>query len=110
MRADEFCRWLQGFFEIEGAGRAGPPTLTPAQLQVVKDHLQLVFTKATPRRDGVTAGWVEGDVVAYPHASPLDTGASTSCPPISVHGADNLPGDLAKLVLCCRGLTDVKLC
>lgn len=38
----EFCRWLQGYFEVSGA-----QTLTDAQVKVIKEHLQLVFVKVT---------------------------------------------------------------
>ena len=45
MSERDFCYWLQGFFEIQGVG---PETwLTPSQVKVVVDHLNLVFTKVT---------------------------------------------------------------
>lgn len=43
MTPENFCYWLQGFFEI-----ADPKELTPEQLQEVKNHLSLVFNKVTP--------------------------------------------------------------
>ncbi len=39
----DFCYWLQGYFEIEN-----PKELDEKQTQIVKDHLELVFTKITP--------------------------------------------------------------
>lgn len=47
MTPNDFCYWLQGFLEISDV-----KTLTPEQLLVVKDHLQLVFKKDTPLRFG----------------------------------------------------------
>lgn len=46
MTPQEFCYWLQGYFELS-------PTvplcgLTQEQAKVVRDHLQLVFQKVTP--------------------------------------------------------------
>ena len=39
MKATEFCYWLQGYFEIAGE----IPQLTKSQLEIVKNHLNLVF-------------------------------------------------------------------
>jgi hypothetical protein len=41
-----FCYWLQGFFEL-----AGTNNLTETQVEVIKDHLKLVFRKETPDRN-----------------------------------------------------------
>lgn len=46
MNADEFCRWLQGFFELTDDDQ----TLSQRQINIVKDHLALVFEKKTPDR------------------------------------------------------------
>jgi hypothetical protein len=41
-----FCYWLQGYFEIsELEGKQLSP-----EMQVIKDHLKLVFNKETPDR------------------------------------------------------------
>lgn len=40
MNPRDFCYWLQGFFEIGGAGE-----LSAEQVSVIKEHLQLVFKK-----------------------------------------------------------------
>ena len=45
MNTTEFVYWLQGFFELSDA-----KDLTPTQVQVIKDHLALVFDKKTPDR------------------------------------------------------------
>ncbi len=42
MNPIEFCYWLQGHFEMSTA-----ETLTPAQAEMVKQHLALVFKKET---------------------------------------------------------------
>jgi hypothetical protein len=37
--SDKFCYWLQGFFEMTDAKE-----LTMAQVRMIKDHLNMVFT------------------------------------------------------------------
>ncbi len=44
MKSVEFCYWLQGFFEITGAGAVAiQPGLTAAQTEIIKKHLDMVF-------------------------------------------------------------------
>lgn len=45
MNEREFCYWLQGFFELNGDG---VNSLTMKQVDIVKNHLNLVFKKVTP--------------------------------------------------------------
>lgn len=45
MTPNDFCYWLKGYFELSGTTQ-----LTDTQLTIIKDHLNLVFTKATPNR------------------------------------------------------------
>jgi hypothetical protein len=45
MNEREFCYWLQGFFELNGEDVVD---LSSEQVQIVKDHLNLVFKKVTP--------------------------------------------------------------
>lgn len=42
MNSTEFCYWLQGFFELQS-----PVTLSPEQVFIIKEHLNLVFNKVT---------------------------------------------------------------
>jgi hypothetical protein len=46
MTPENFCYWLQGYFELTGPGAM----LSTRQLDVVRDHLRLVFDKQTPER------------------------------------------------------------
>ena len=48
MDSKEFTYWLQGFFEISDAKK-----LDEKQVQIIKDHLALVFNKVTPNRNEV---------------------------------------------------------
>ncbi len=50
MTPEQFTYWLKGFMEL-----ANPTHLTTRQLEIVKDHLDLVFDKKTPDRN--TVGW-----------------------------------------------------
>lgn len=43
MTPENFCYWLQGLFELTDSD-----TLSTQQIQIIKNHLQLVFTKVTP--------------------------------------------------------------
>ena len=42
MTTEQFTYWLQGFAEINNTAP------TEEQWKIIKDHLQLVFTKVTP--------------------------------------------------------------
>lgn len=46
MNSTEFAYWLQGFLEL----REDDKPLTSKQVQIIKDHLALVFDKVTPDR------------------------------------------------------------
>ena len=48
LNSDQFCYWLNGYFEIHGAGRFVELTLDNNQVKVIKDHLALVLNKVTP--------------------------------------------------------------
>lgn len=75
MTPQDFCYWFQGFIEI-----ADPKELSEKELQVIKDHLALVFKKETPAyAAGSTITWSD---VTKP--SPLASG-----------------GDLAKVLVTC---------
>ena len=78
MKPNEFCYWLQGFFELS----SGNIALNDSQIAVVKEHLQLVFHKETlkettnvvippyPQKRG---GPFEGDVMLYcSNGGPID--------------------------------------
>ena len=43
MDAKEFCYWLKGYFEMSDSEK-----LDEKQVKILKDHLDLVFTKVTP--------------------------------------------------------------
>ena len=38
MQSRDFCYWLQGLFEL-----GNPESLTPGQIQVIRNHLDMVF-------------------------------------------------------------------
>lgn len=44
MKAQDFCYWLHGFFEISENKQ-----LTTEQVEVIQEHLDLVFTKVTEK-------------------------------------------------------------
>jgi hypothetical protein len=50
MTPNDFCYWLQGFIEINDADPNKDKNITEYQVQVIKDHLNLVFEKKTPDR------------------------------------------------------------
>jgi hypothetical protein len=46
MNERDFVYWLNGYLEL-----TGETSLSPAQVQIVKDHLNLVLDKKTPSRE-----------------------------------------------------------
>jgi hypothetical protein len=49
MSPENFIYWLQGYFEISGNKK-----LNESQVQIIKDHLKLVFDKQTSNRETPT--------------------------------------------------------
>lgn len=45
MNPEAFTYWLKGYFEISDSNH-----LTSNQVQIIRDHLDLVFAKVTPER------------------------------------------------------------
>jgi hypothetical protein len=45
MTPEQFCYWLQGFFEV---GHADGSAIGPQQAKAIRAHLEKVFTKTTP--------------------------------------------------------------
>ena len=47
MNAEQFCYWLQGYFELKQTidHREGA---TPETMKMIEEHLQTVFMKVTP--------------------------------------------------------------
>ena len=46
MDSKNFAYWLKGYFEISDSKK-----LDEKQVQIIKDHLELVFNKVTPNRN-----------------------------------------------------------
>jgi len=51
MTPRDFCYWFQGFIELSRDGQ-----LDGTQLELVKQHLQLVFTKETQELEEIVLG------------------------------------------------------
>ena len=45
MTAENFIYWLNGYFEISNSDK-----LSKEQVQIIRDHLKLCFSKITPNR------------------------------------------------------------
>lgn len=56
MTSEQFCYWLQGFFEISNGDVKG---IAPEKAQIIQDHLDLVFNKVTPDRKGIEISEIE---------------------------------------------------
>lgn len=52
MTPEQFCYWLQGFFEI--VDDEGGIALSCRQVSVIRDHLSLVLDKRTPERKALS--------------------------------------------------------
>lgn len=81
MNSEQFCYWLQGALELGGA-----KYLTAQQVQVIQDHLDLVFKKVTPDRNLSTIqAPFNPPATTLPFPSPITwpgTGIDTSKPPV----------------------------
>jgi hypothetical protein len=53
MSPEQFTYWLKGYFEIS---ENRENHLSPNQVQIIRDHLDLVFNKVTPARGISTKG------------------------------------------------------
>lgn len=51
MTPEQFTYWLQGMFDI-----TNPLTLSVKEVQIIKDHLALVFERKTPDRNNLEYG------------------------------------------------------
>ena len=43
MKSRDFCYWLQGYFEVHAKDSESRPDLHSDQVEVIKNHLNLVF-------------------------------------------------------------------
>lgn len=57
MNPQDFCYWLQGFFEL-----TEPRNLTEREVTIIKQHLDLVFNKVTPTIPTINAHSVNTNV------------------------------------------------
>lgn len=62
MTPEQFVYWLQGFMEIQD-----PTKLTELQVQMIKDHLALVFNKKTPIYSISRTDTSSGTVLTFPN-------------------------------------------
>lgn len=56
MTPEQFCYWLQGFIEIASDDLKN---IDEKRIQIIKDHLDLVFHKVTPDRRQVLTEEIE---------------------------------------------------
>ena len=47
MTPENFCYWLQGFLELRKNTNSAHDAMTLEQVEIVQEHLRLVFTKVT---------------------------------------------------------------
>lgn len=59
MNAQEFCYWLRGYLELSGDNTR--MSFSEEQVEMLRSHLNLVFTKITPTPQLVWgSGWSSG--------------------------------------------------
>lgn len=78
MTPENFCYWLQGFFEISNS-----PILTEAQVKMIRQHLALVFNKVTPPNQQVVTLPTIWSVPPNPMGPPL---IDTKCQGVTLQG------------------------
>ncbi len=55
MTPENFCYWLQGFFELHDKGRF--EVIDAERARIIRDHLREVFIKVTPERGGAPSAF-----------------------------------------------------
>ena len=88
MNSEQFCYWLQGKLEDRNLS-----TLDNKELQSIKDHLALVFTKLTPRNDKEE---IDFNKVLFEPAP-----RSPSWPPYQPYRMDEIPHPLDSNKIIC---------
>lgn len=73
MTAENFCYWLQGYFEIMNADMAS--ALSPQQVKMIRDHLGYVFATPIAHKEPQTTA-----SVSVGEASGASTSAMVSVP------------------------------
>jgi len=66
MTAEQFVYWLQGYLEI-----SNPSFITKDEIEIIQDHIKLVFDKQTPVRVGTGFG--------YPTTTPTPNPYTITC-------------------------------
>jgi hypothetical protein len=66
MSPEQFCYWLQGFAELTDDAP------TSMQWSQIKDHLDLVFNKVTPKKKNVITEKMIDEVFGKPVVNPFD--------------------------------------
>jgi len=66
MSPEQFTFWLNGFFEISDTNN-----LSEKQVQIIRDHLNLVFNKVTPK-SSKTSNYLLNDSIMKPSNSKPD--------------------------------------
>lgn len=66
MKANEFCYWLQGFFEIGAAQGAPSESLKAPAVECIRAHLELVKA-ADPGHSNVFVAWLSERLRNQPH-------------------------------------------
>ena len=65
MDGKDFCYWLRGYFEMTDSSN-----LSEQQVEVIKDHLKLIFKQETPnRQEAVVKGELKATNI-IPDTSP----------------------------------------
>lgn len=78
-----FAYWLQGYFELTDSGQQ----MSAQQVQIIKDHLDLVFTKVTPNYTPISSNYFfpfVGDGITDESLKPIEY---CGMPPVSQYEA-----------------------
>ncbi len=75
MTSRDFCYWLQGFFELRDASVDVIP-VSPAQIGIIRNHLNMVFKHEIDPSHGDTA---HQEVLSQAHAGKLQMPPGARC-------------------------------
>ena len=87
MTAETFAYWLKGHFELNNSDE-----LTPQQVKIIKEHLNLVFNKVTPNIP------LDNDFKQLPY--PYDNNIDWTVRPDQLPYYQEIPKDFFNKIIC----------
>jgi len=95
MTPENFAYWLKGLLEV-----GNPTSLDEKQLKIIKDHLDLVFTKVTPDRNDENTNEHKMNTWTGPYIAPAPLPPYNSTCTCSFNNVGDCPLHNPPQILC----------